>query len=158
MSDSKRQSLIMAGLAMMLFSVVLLYFAMSQPEISDEAVYETAQTTPSTEQIKSSEENGDLPSEEVSRFENESATSSAAGKVFETENSVKTQGVKEDKINLNTCTIDELVTLDGVGEAKADAIIQYREYVGGYKSVDEIKNIKGIGDNIYNKIADKLTV
>ena len=62
------------------------------------------------------------------------------------------------KSNLNTCTASELTVLDGIGESRAAAIIQYREYLGGYTSVAQIKNIKGIGDKLYEKIAPYLTV
>ena len=61
-------------------------------------------------------------------------------------------------LNLNTCTVDELITIDGIGEAKASAIIEYREYIGGYSSVDEIKNIKGIGDVLFEKLSPYLCV
>jgi len=61
-------------------------------------------------------------------------------------------------INLNDCTVDDLITLEGIGEAKASAIIEYRELIGGYTSVEEIKNIKGIGDSIYERISPYLCV
>ncbi len=61
-------------------------------------------------------------------------------------------------LDLNTCTVDELITIDGIGEAKASAIIEYREYIGGYSSVDEIKNIKGIGDALFEKLSPYLCV
>lgn len=61
-------------------------------------------------------------------------------------------------LNINTCTMEELMTIDGIGESKADAIIQYREYLGGYTSVEQIKNIKGFGDATYEKLSPYLTV
>lgn len=65
---------------------------------------------------------------------------------------------KPGKINLNTCTVDDLVSVDGIGETRAKAIISYREKIGGYKSVEEIKNISGIGDATYESLAPYLTV
>lgn len=65
---------------------------------------------------------------------------------------------KSGKINLNTCTVDDLVSVDGIGETRAKAIISYREKIGGYKSVEEIKNISGIGDATYESLAPYLTV
>lgn len=62
------------------------------------------------------------------------------------------------KINLNTATRDELMTLTGIGESKADSIITYRQEHSGFKSIDEVKNINGIKDSVYNKICDKITV
>lgn len=62
------------------------------------------------------------------------------------------------KISLNTATLKELTTLNGIGEAKAKLIIEYREKNGGFKTIEEVKNIKGIGETIYEKIKDDITV
>lgn len=62
------------------------------------------------------------------------------------------------KVNINTATKEELMTLTGIGEAKANDIISYRNKNGSFKNVDEIKNIKGIGDAIFAKIKDRLTI
>ena len=61
-------------------------------------------------------------------------------------------------INLNTATVEELVSIDGLGESRASAIIEYRDYLGGYTSVEQIKEISGIGDATYAKLAPYLTV
>ena len=50
------------------------------------------------------------------------------------------------------------MTLPGIGEAKAEAILQYRTEHGTFNSVDEIKNISGIKDGVFEKIKDKITV
>lgn len=65
--------------------------------------------------------------------------------------------VKDDKISLNTATKEELMTLSGIGEAKALSIIEYRS-VTPFKDISEIKNISGIGDSIYEKIKDHITI
>lgn len=62
------------------------------------------------------------------------------------------------KININTASLEELMTLNGVGEAKAKAIIEYRNTSGGFKTLEEIKNVSGIGDAAYNKIKDNITI
>ncbi|MBU4443813.1 ComEA family DNA-binding protein, partial [bacterium] len=62
------------------------------------------------------------------------------------------------KININTASLNELTLLPGIGEKKAQAIIKYREEVGDFKTKDEIKNVKGIGDGIYKKIKRKIEV
>ena len=61
-------------------------------------------------------------------------------------------------ININSATIEELMTLTGVGESKAKAIIAYREENGLFKSIEDIKNVTGIGDKMFEKIKNYITV
>lgn len=61
-------------------------------------------------------------------------------------------------ININTADKDKLDSLPGIGEKLADAIIAYREKNGGFSSVDEIKEVDGIGDGIYENIKDSITI
>ncbi len=63
-----------------------------------------------------------------------------------------------EKININTASSEELQTLNGIGETKAAAIIQYRTENGGFNSIEEICRVKGIGDATFNKIRDRITV
>ncbi len=63
-----------------------------------------------------------------------------------------------DIININIADKFELMQLKGIGEVKAEAIIDYRETVGQFNSIEDIKNVKGIGENIYNSIKDYITV
>jgi competence protein ComEA len=63
-----------------------------------------------------------------------------------------------DKIDINTATKSELQALSGVGEATADAIIQYREENGMFKSVEDLVNVKGIGSKKVEKFTDNVTV
>ena len=62
------------------------------------------------------------------------------------------------KISLNNASLDELMTLDGIGEKKAQAIIEYRNKNGGFKSIEEILEVDGIGSATYEKIKDRLTI
>ena len=50
------------------------------------------------------------------------------------------------------------MTLSSIGESKAQAIIEYREKNGDFKKIEDIKNVSGIGDSIYEKIKDNLTL
>ena len=61
-------------------------------------------------------------------------------------------------ININTADVLELQKLDGIGEAKAKAIIAYRDSIGGFKTIEEIKNVSGIGESAFAKIKDCITV
>ena len=62
------------------------------------------------------------------------------------------------KINLNKATKAELMTLPGVGEAKAESIIQYRNENGGFKSIEEIMQISGIKEGLFEKIKDLIKI
>ena len=61
-------------------------------------------------------------------------------------------------ININSANLEELKKISGVGDVKAQSIIEYREKNGGFKSIDEIKNIDGIGEKTFEKIKDKITL
>ena len=50
------------------------------------------------------------------------------------------------------------MTLSGIGESKADAIIQYRLDNGSFKKIEDIMNVSGIGESLYNKIKENITV
>ena len=62
-----------------------------------------------------------------------------------------------EKVNINTATLKELDELDGIGEYLALNIILYRQ-TSPFKTIEEIKNVKGIGDKVYEKIKDFITV
>lgn len=62
------------------------------------------------------------------------------------------------KININTATKEELMTLSGVGEIKANSIISYRESHGGFQSVEEIMQVEGIKEGVFQKMKDSITV
>jgi len=62
------------------------------------------------------------------------------------------------KVNLNTATKAELLTLNGIGESYADRIIEYRKNNGPFQSPEEIMQVKGIGEKIYQKIKDRIVV
>jgi comEA protein len=61
-------------------------------------------------------------------------------------------------VNINTATAAELDTLPGIGPAYAGRIIDYRTTNGGFKSPEEIMNVKGIGQKTYDKFKDKITI
>lgn len=62
----------------------------------------------------------------------------------------------EDIININTASISELDTLPGIGASKAESIINYREENGKFKTIEEIKNVSGIGEGVFEKIKNKI--
>lgn len=64
----------------------------------------------------------------------------------------------EGPINLNTATLKQLETLPGIGPAIGQRIIDYRESVGRFQSIEEIKQVQGIGEATFAKIKDSITV
>ena len=61
-------------------------------------------------------------------------------------------------ININTATQEELESLPSIGEVRAQAIITYREEHGGFRTIDELKEVSGIGDKIFADISPHVTV
>ena len=70
----------------------------------------------------------------------------------------KTQTDKSGKVNINTATLEELCTLEEVGEVKAAAIIKFREEYGEFRSAEEIMLVDGISTETLNKNIDRITV
>ncbi len=65
---------------------------------------------------------------------------------------------KNEKININHAAMAELISLPGIGEKTAATILTYREENGGFKSIDEITKVKGIGDAKFREISPLITV
>lgn len=63
-----------------------------------------------------------------------------------------------DLVNINTADVERLATLKGIGPALAQRIIDYREQNGAFKSVDELKNVRGIGEKKFDAFKDKITI
>ena len=74
------------------------------------------------------------------------------------DNAVIPEDSNNGKININTATSEELQTLSGIGESKAQAIIDYRNTNGPFNSIEEIVNVSGISENLFAKIKEDITV
>ena len=61
-------------------------------------------------------------------------------------------------LSINTASKEELMSLTGIGESKALSIIKYREENGNFSAIEDIKNVSGIGDSLFDKIKDYITV
>lgn len=120
-SDS-RQSLALVGVALLIVSAVMIFYALKLPR-----VYEAGVTTPITTGTA-------LQSAEIQE----------APSVF--------------PININTATVEELTQIEGLGETKAAAIVEYRDVLGGYTEVSQIMQIRGFSEGLYSRIAPYLTV
>lgn len=65
---------------------------------------------------------------------------------------------QEGPVNLNTATAEQLMTLPGIGEVKAAAIIAYREAHDGFKTIEEIMEVSGFGEATFERLKDSITV
>lgn len=148
-SNGVRQSDVLVGVALLLIAAVFAYLGFSQPKVSND--YTVEQTTA---QVYSPE------------FDTTVQENSATSQYYENNDYevVSSTADNDDGIsvsfplNLNTCTKEELMEIDGIGEVRADAIIAYRDKLGGYSSVEQLKDISGIGDKTFEKIAPYVTV
>ena len=66
--------------------------------------------------------------------------------------------VAAEKININKASVEELASLKKVGPKIAERIVQYREENGDFKSIEGIKNVKGIGEKTFELIKDSISV
>lgn len=62
------------------------------------------------------------------------------------------------KVNINTATLEELQSLDGIGESKAKSIIKYREEHGVFVKIEDLLNVSGIGESLYESIKENITI
>ena len=83
-----------------------------------------------------------------------SKSNNDSNKSMKDSNNVKS----DEKVNINTASLEELQSLSGIGEGKARAIISYREENGNFTSIEDLLKVSGIGESIYEKIKDSITV
>lgn len=68
------------------------------------------------------------------------------------------EGETDGRVNINTASVDELMTLSGIGQTKAEQILAYRNENGNFSSVEEIMNVDGIKEGLYSRIKDDIRV
>lgn len=77
-----------------------------------------------------------------------------SGIAMDTANITECKGL----VNINTASVQELTTLTGIGESRAQAIVKYRETNGLFKSIDGIKKVTGIKEGLFERIRDQITI
>ena len=146
MQSDKVQSKLLLASALMIISVILVIIASNMPRVSSNSSQNQNSTdswqSPGSELIPS----GDYGSTEYSGSDQASdvPTSQSISVSY--------------PINLNTATYEQLISIEGIGETRANAILEYRDYIGKYTSVEQLKEIKGIGDAVFEKISPYFTV
>lgn len=71
---------------------------------------------------------------------------------------IPTKETTSNLININKASIEELTTLEGIGTGKAESIVKYRNEVGLFTCIDDLKKVKGIGEALFEKIKAYITV
>lgn len=71
----------------------------------------------------------------------------------EPQNTEVQTATQQSLISLNTATVEQLMSLPGIGRKKAEAIVQFRDDVGGFKTLDELKDVRGIGDKLFARVS-----
>ncbi len=102
-----------------------------------------------------SENKENQDNQESTNSSEKEATSSSSEKTKDTSKS-NTSENNNKLISINTATLEELMTLSGIGESKAKAIIEYRK-TKKFESIEELKEVSGIGDALFEKIKDFIT-
>ena len=80
--------------------------------------------------------------------------------MYEIDKNITNKSDKDDNdiVNINTASLTELQNLSGIGKSKAEAIIKYREQNGNFKNIEELLNVDGIGEKLYEEIKSNITV
>lgn len=91
-------------------------------------------------------------------FDSPKYNSLEAVKITTTQAEAKETTAAVGKININTADISELSLLEGIGEKKAQAIVEYREKNGKFRAAEELTNVSGISDSILEKNIERITV
>ena len=68
----------------------------------------------------------------------------------------RNEATKEGKVNINTATVEELKTLKGVGEKKAEAIIEYRKKNGSFQTKEDLMKVRGIGKKLFDSFQERI--
>lgn len=134
--SDRKQTEILIGISLIIIAAIIMVIALYQPRVTSDV--------DSSKSIEQTNYNAVPQSSSVSVEQTIAALDDD-----DNENIV---------INLNDCTAKDLMKLKGIGESKANAIIAYRNVIGSYSNTEEIKNISGISDKIYESIKDNITV
>ncbi len=148
----------------------LLYLFLSVKESGEKVLYQ-GRAGEQSEAAEAMEKETDVMEKEIDVMEKktESAAENSSHAIQDSEDETENGTVKEQvkelvsekksgKININTANSEELQSLKGIGPSTASSIIAYREEYGGFSSIEEIMNVKRIGEKTFAKIKDRISV
>lgn len=135
MTFIKREESVLVALALFLTAGVILYTVFTSPSPAESEEYSHESVSSETK-----------------------AVTTVTTTVATTSVSTETTSNASALININTASLEDLMTLTGIGEVKAQAIINYRETYGSFPTINSLTNVSGIGEKTLAKIADRITV
>ncbi len=148
----RKQEQILSVIALVLLAGIILYHVLSSPLRYEVTVEEevTTETVVATTSVSLSFQNESPP-------ESEPASETLSEPVSEAP--TEAPGIDATgKVNLNTATLEDLKTLKGVGDSKAQAIIDDRTENGPFGSVEDLTRVSGIGQKTFESLRDQITV
>ena len=128
-------------------------------KVSDEMViyvYTKSEVNPESNEKKETITTCEVPTYNITECVKDKESIIENGTGNNSENN--TNGTNNSLVNINTASVDVLTTLSGIGTSKAQAIVNYRNEHGNFKSIEEITNVSGIGETVFAKIKDYITV
>ena len=147
-----------------------LYLFLSVKESGEKVLYQ-GRAGEQSKAAEATEKETDVMEKEIDAMEKktESAAENSSHAIQDSEDETENGTVKEQvkelvsekksgKININTANSEELQSLKGIGPSTASSIIAYREEYGGFSSIEEIMNVKRIGEKTFAKIKDRISV
>lgn len=162
--DSKKFTIIVAALTMVFCLLTVVYNFASVPAYGEAAAEAVPIYLPSQSQSVSDDKAREQGAS--SEVTDESSAESSSNNQINTNSSSKatnqsktsTSTAVKKPVNINTADVAELSTVKYIAEARAQAIIDYRNTHGKFKSIDELDNVKGFGQAMIEKIRSEITV
>lgn len=140
---------ILCAIALLLFIAIILYNAGSSPDYArgTAALHQPSLSSTASQPPES------VPSAEPAANPEESAETEPS------DPAPPEPGSHEELwFDLNTVTLDQLCRINGIGEVKANAILSFRDQIGGFDSLEQLQQVKGIGEKTYQKLTEYLYV